>query len=679
MTRTNVNVCPHDCWDTCSMKVTVDEKGRAVKIRGNDEHPITRGFLCVKVNNYLDRVYHRDRILYPMRRVGAKGEGKFERISWDEAIRVVTDRFKETIDRYGAEAVLPYSYAGTMGLLNYSSMDRRFFGKMGASRLERTICSAAGTAALQTTIGTGMGVDPEDMVHSRLIIIWGLNPMTSNVHQVPILEEARKRGAKLIVIDPYKHETARRADLHLQIRPGTDSALALGMMNILINENRIDRDYIRQYVHGYEELAERARDYPVEKVAAITGIQQEQIVELARTYGESRPALIRVGYGIQRHTNGGEMVRSIALLPALTGAWKEVGGGFLLSNSGAFAINKEKLERPEIYTGNPRTINMVQLASALHDSSNPVHMMYVYNSNPASVAPDTGRVIEGLKRDDLFLVVHEQLMTETCKYADILLPATTTLEHLDLHVSYWHLYVQLNEPAIQPLGEAKPNTEVFRLLARRMGYTDPCFEDSDEDLIRQALDSDHPAMQGITYEELKRQKFIKIRYDGPHFMPFKEGFPTPSGKVEARSGQLEKMGLDPVVRYTPPAESAEGSPQLYQKYPLHFVTPAAKHFLNSTFNNVEILKKREKEPTVFLHPDDARVRGIADGDTVRVYNERGSVELVARVGDRVSPGVAISPSIWADHNVNMTTSEALSDMGRGATFHTNLVQVEKIG
>lgn len=678
MAQTKINVCPHDCWDTCSIKVTVDENGKAVKIRGNDEHPVTKGFLCVKVNHYLDRVYHPERILYPLRRAGEKGEAKFERITWEEALKIVTGKFKETIQKYGAEAVLPYSYAGTMGLLNYCSMDRRFFGKMGASKLGRTICSAAGSAALQLTLGQGMGVDPEDMVHSKLIILWGVNPMTSNVHQIPIIEEARKKGAKLAVIDPYKHETARRADLHLQIKPGTDSALALGIMHILIKENRIDRDYIEQFVYGYDELAERALVYPPDKVESITGIPAEQIIEFARMYASVRPSVIRVGYGIQRHTNGGELVRSIALLPALTGAWKEIGGGFLLSNGGAFAVNRRLLERPDIHQGNPREINMIHLASALNDHTEPVKMMYVYNSNPASVAPDTNRVVQGLKREDLFLVVHEQLMTETCKYADIILPATTNLEHLDLHISYWHLYAQLNEPAIEPLGEAKPNTETFRLLAKGMGYTEKCFNDSDEDLIRQALQSDHPHMRGITHEALKERRFIKLDFAGNHFMPFKHGFPTKTGKVEAKSEALEKMGLDPIPSYTPPKESRDGSPQLFNKYPLQFLTPAAKHFLNSTFNNVEILRKREKEPTVFLHPDDANERGIVDGDEVRVFNDRGGVKLIARLGDQVSAGVAISPSIWSERNVNATTSEAASDMGGGATFHTNLVQIEKI-
>lgn len=678
MPKTHLNVCPHDCWDTCSLKVTVDDEGKAVKIRGNEEHPVTKGFICVKVNHYLDRVYHPNRLLYPMKRVGAKGEGQFERITWDEAIQTVTDRMKETIRTYGAEAILPYSYAGNMGVIHYGSMDRRFFGRMGASRLDRTICSVAGEVALSTTFGKRMGIDPEDMVHAKLILIWGLNPMATNIHQIPILEEARRRGAKIVVIDPYRHEMAKRADLFLQIRPGTDAALALGIMHLLIREKWIDRPYIDRYMLGYEELAARAAEFPPERVAAITGLNEEEIRHLAREYGVLRPSVIRAGYGMQRHTNGGEMIRAIAMLPTLIGAWKEVGGGFLLSNSQAYGINDERLRCPEIYRGNPRTINMIHLASALEDRERPIQLLYVYNSNPAEVAPDHNRVIKGLMRNDLFLVVHEQRMTETCRYADILLPATTALEHLDLHTSYWHLYVQLNEPAIAPLGEAKPNTETFRLLAKGMGYTEPCFQDTDEDLIRQALMTDHPMMKGITYEALKEKKYMKLRYSGEHFMPFREGFPTNSGRVEVLSEALIRQGFDPVPNYTPLAESKEASPKRFERYPIHLLTPAAKHFLNSTFNQVEKLRRWEREPTLFLHPEDAKERGIADGEMVRVYNDRGSLLLRARIENKTARGVAVSPSIWREANVNVTTSERTSDYGGGPSFHTNLVQVESL-
>ncbi|MCM3567319.1 molybdopterin-dependent oxidoreductase [Neobacillus mesonae] len=661
--KTNINVCPHDCWDTCSMKVTVDENGKAVKIRGNQEHPVTKGSLCLKVNRYLDRVYHPDRILYPLKRTGKKGEGKFKRISWDEAIQTITGQFKKTIQTYGAEAVLPFSYGGTYGLLNYGSMDRRFFGKMGASTLARTFCVAAGGAALDETFGTKIGMDPEDMVHSELIIAWGINLYATNMHQVSIIEEARKKGAKLVVIDPYMNETAKKADLYLRIQPGTDSALALGIMHILIKEDLINHQYVNQYLDNFDRLKERAAEFPPEKAAAITGIAESKIIELARLYGQTQKSVIRCGFGIQRHTNGGEMVRSLAILPALTGAWEAVGGGFLLINWD-YGFNFNQLFAIDIHQGNPREINCSQIASALHLKENPIHMMYVYNSNPAGVAPNTNQVIEGLLREDLYLVVHEQFMTDTCQYADIILPATTSLEQLDIHRSYWHLYIQLNEPAIKPLGESKSNNDTFRLLAKGMGYTDACFSDSDEDLIRQLLDSDHPYLKGITYEALKEKKFIKINVEGNHFMPFKKDFPTKAGKVEIT------MKNGSVINYTPIVDDS--------RFPLHFITPKAKFFLNSTFGNIDLLKKREKDPLLYMHPNDAEPRGIQDGDEVLVFNNRGCITLPVKIGETSGPGVVISPiNLW-EKRVNVTTSDAITDIGGGATFYTNFVDVKKM-
>ncbi|MGG3874791.1 molybdopterin-containing oxidoreductase family protein [Brevibacillus laterosporus] len=674
MTKEHTNICPHDCWDTCSMTVTVDESGKAVKIRGNKEHPVTKGFLCIKVNNYLERVYHPDRILYPMKRTGKKGEGVFERISWEEAIQLITDKWKETIRQYGAEAVLPYSYAGTMGLINYGSMDRRFFGKMGASRLARTLCASAASAALHSVYGTRLGVDPEDMVHSRLIIAWGTNTLHTNVHQFPIMEEARRNGAVLVVIDPYRHETAEKADIHLQIKPGTDSALALGMMHVLIQNDQLDHAYIASHLQGFDELKERVKPYTPAHVASITGLSEQEIIEFTQLYASTKASLIRCGFGPQRHTTGGEIIRTLAVLPALTGAWQELGGGFLLANMDV-GINYENLYRADVYEGNPREINCAQLGSALLQQDNPVKALYVYNSNPALVTPDANKVTEGLLRDDLFTVVHEQHMTKTCRYADIILPATTTLEHLDIHTSYWHLYVQLNEPAIAPLGEAKSNTETFRLLAKAMGYTEDCFADSDEDLIRQALDSTHPFLNGITYETLKEKKYQKVSFEGDHFFPFQHGFLTPSKKIEALAPQMKELGLEPLVNYTPLEQKAEGAEQ----YPLHFLTVKAKHFLNSSFGNVETLKKREKEPVLYMNPQDALSRGIAEGDQVKVYNDRGEIVLPAKISEKVRAGVLVTPiNLW-QKNVNVTTSEALTDLGGGATYYTNFVEAVKVG
>lgn len=675
-------VCPHDCWDTCSMLVHVKD-GRAVRVMGDPDNPVTRGYLCVKTNHYEERVYSQDRVLYPMRRTGPKGSGQFERITWEEALTEISSRLKQISAEYGPEAILPYSYAGTIGVLHYGSMDRRFFHKLGATRLGRTICASAGSEAIMSVTGLRQGPDPEDMVNAKLIVVWGLNVISSNSHQWPIIQEARRRGAKLVVVDPYRYKGAREADWHISPRPGTDTAFVLGVMNALIAEDLLDHDYIKQYTTGFEQLAQRAAQWTPERAAEVTGIPAEEIRRFARLWHESRPAVLRVGYGLQRHTNGGSIVRAICMLPALTGHWRDAGGGFLLSNSGSYGFNSAALERPDLLPEpKPREINMIELGKALTEVNDPpVKAMFVYNCNPASVAPNQSKVLAGLSREDLFTVVHEQLFTDTCQYADIILPATTQLEHLDLMYSYWHLYLQLNEPAIEPLGEAIPNTELFRRLAAAMGFNAPCFQDSDEELVRQALGSGSPHLEGITLERLKAEHIIKVKR-GP--APFAEGgFRTPSGKAEFYSETLARTGHDPVIDYVPPVESVDGSPELAAKYPLHLITPAAHHFLNTTFANQARMMKGEGAPTIYLNPADAKARGLVSGDWVRVFNDRGSVRLQVQVGDWSLAGVAISPSIWWTRfmpdgvGINVLTADYVADMGGGASFHTNLVQVEK--
>ncbi len=675
-------VCPHDCWDTCSMLVHV-KNGRAMRVMGDPDNPVTRGYLCVKTNHYEERVYSPDRVLYPMRRVGPKGEGKFERISWDEALTEIAARLSNITAEYGAEAILPYSYAGTIGILHYGSMDRRFFHKLGASQLDRTICASAGGAAITSVTGARQGPDPEDMVNAKLIVVWGVNVISSNTHQWPIIQEARRRGAQLVVIDPYRYKGAREADWHISPRPGTDTAFVLGVMNVLINEDLLDHAYIEQYTLGFDELAKKAAQWSPERAAEVTGVGADDIRKFARLWYNTRPAVLRVGYGLQRHTNGGSIVRGICMLPALTGHWRDRGGGFLLSNSGSYGFDAFKRERPDLMPSPaPRTINMIELGKALTEVDHPpVKALFVYNSNPADVAPNQTKVRAGLLREDLFVVVHEQLMTDTCKYADIVLPATTQLEHLELMYSYWHLYVQLNEPAIEPLGEAIPNSELFRRLARHMGFTEPCFQDSDEELVRQQLASNSRYLEGITFERLQKEHLIKVNRAPA---PFAEGgFTTPSGKVEFYSETLAKAGMEPVLEYVPPAESVDGSPELARKYPIHLVSPAAHHFLNTTFANQPRMMKGEGVPTIYINPDDAGSRGIEDGDWVRVFNDRGSVRLQAAVGDWSRAGVAISPSIWWTRfmpdgvGINALTTDAVADMGGGASFHTNLVQIER--
>jgi len=668
------------------MLVTVQD-GRAVKIEGDPRHPITRGFLCGKVGqHYLDLVYSPRRVLTPRRRIGPKGEGRFAEITWDEAIAEIADRYQAIIAAYGPEAILPYSYSGTLGVINEGAMDRRFFNRLGASRLERTICSEAGKMGYQYTIGSLIGTDPAAFARARLILVWGTNPATSHVHLMPFIKEARRNGARLIVIDPRRTRTARLADRYIPVRPGTDAALALGMMHIIINEGLYDADYVARYTVGFDQLCERVQEYPPEEVEPVTGVPAEDIRHLAREYARTRPAVIRINYGLQRHTNGGMMVRTIACLPALVGAWRDAGGGLLLSTSGAFPLNTAALRREDLWpNGPPRLVNMNQLGQALLTLDGPpIKALYVYDSNPAASAPDSAQVIRGLLREDLFTVVHDPFFTDTTDYADIVLPATTQLEHMDLHKSYGHYCLQLNLPAIAPVGQSLSNVEVFRRLAHAMGFTEPCFDDSVEDMIRQALDVNHPYLEGITLERLRRDGWARLNLP-EDWAPFAEGgFATPSGKVEFYSQPMAADGHDPLPRHDPVAESPEGDPALAAQYPLQLLTPSAHFFLNSSFAHVDGLMKKQAEPFIELSPEDAAARSIAEGDWVRVWNDRGECLLRAHVGNAVQPGVAAAESIWwsklspGGKGINQLTSQRLTDMGRGATFYTCLVEVEKV-
>ena len=677
--------CPHDCPDTCALHVTVAE-GRAIKIEGDPDHPTTRGVLCTKVARYLERTYSEKRVLHPLRRVGAKGEGRFERIGWDEALDTIASRFKEIAESSdGPEAILPYSYAGTMGLLQYGSMDRRFFHKLGASLLDRTICATAGKAGYAATIGASIGTDLEQFENARLILIWGSNPVVSNLHLWSRVQEAKRRGAKLIAIDPYRSQTAEKCHEHLALMPGTDAALALGIMHVLIAEDLIDRDYIDRYTLGFDALKQRVRDYPPSLVASLTGLQEAQITALARDYGTIGPAVIRLNYGMQRHAGGGMAIRTVACLPALVGAWRHAAGGALLSSSGTYPINTAALERPELSWNSPRTINMSTIGDALLDAADPpIRALFVYNSNPVAVAPDSGKVVAGFAREDLFCVVHDVFRTDTADYADIVLPATTQLEHLDVHSSYGHLYALANNPAIAPLGEAKPNTEVFRLLAARMGFDEPCFAESDESMAANAFVASHPRMAGIDWTTLKTQGWQRLNVPSP-YAPFAEGnFPTPSGKCEFYSESLRLQGLDPLPTYTPPRESVASDPALARRFPLAMLSPPARNALNSSFGGLPVFLETEKTPWLDIDVEDAAARGIGDGDKVRVYNDRGAFVVTARITDRTRPGVVVAPSIWwrklspDGTNANMVTGQALTDMGRAATFYDVLVEVARV-
>ena len=675
------SVCALDCPDTCSLLIDVED-GRGSRLRGNPDHPVTRGFLCAKVARYLEREYSPDRLLYPQKRVGAKGEGKFVRTSWDEALDTIATRLRGVADEWGPEAVLPYSYAGTMGLLNGSGMDRRFFHRLGASRLDRTICSAAGSAALSATLGMRAGAEPEHFRHAKLIIAWGANILGTNVHLWPFIVEARRNGAKFYVIDPVRNRTVKLADKHFAVNPGSDMALALGLMHVIIREGLHDGAYIENYTVGFEALKDRARGYTPERVEALTGISREEIVTLAREYATIRPAAIRLNYGVQRSERGGNAVRAISALPALTGSWRELGGGLQLSTSGAFQFNRAALELPELQMRSlgreARLLNMIELGKALTALEDPpVKALVVYNSNPAAVAPNQNLVRKGLRRDDLFTVVLEQFQNDTADHADILLPATTFLEHTDLYLAYGHYYLQLARAVLPAPGEAKSNVEVFRLLAERLGFDDLCFRDSEDDMVDQLLASEHPFVKGITREQLEREHSVRLNVSasGEPFLPFaKGGFATPSGKCEFGAEDLE---------YVPPRESRFGDKQRAAKFPLELVTPKNDDSMNSTFGNRETLNR--ETAVLAMHADDAKARGIAGGDRVRVFNDRGSCVLLAEPNGAVRPGVVRSTSVrWPKsamdgNNVNVLTSDGLTDIGGGPVFYSCLVEVERCG
>lgn len=673
--------CPHDCPDTCALITTV-ENGIAVKVQGNPDHAHTGGVLCTKVSRYTERSYHAERITQPLKRVGPKGLGRFEPVSWDSALDEITSRL-QAIARRNPEAIMPYSYAGTMGLVQSESMAARFFNKLGASLLDRTICSTTGGEALTQTLGARVGMKVEFFAESRLIIIWGSNSIASNLHFWRYVQEAKRNGARLVCIDPRKTETSDKCHEHIALLPGTDAALALALMHELITHDWLDHDYIDQHCSGWPQLRERALLWSPERAAQVCGVPAAQIRALAADYGrcysEQTPAAIRLNYGMQRVRGGGNAARAITCLPALIGAWRHRAGGMLLSTSGQFPVNKAALQRPDLLAGRqPRTINMSTIGNDLLKDSGPafgpkIEALIVYNSNPVAVAPESGQVVKGFEREDLFTVVLEHFQTDTADYADFILPATTQLEHWDIHAAYGHTDVLLNRPAIKPIGQARPNTEIFRALASRMGFTEPCFADDDETLCRSAFS--HPEGDRIDYQELLDQGFATLPVPDA---PFAQGnFPTPSGKCEFFSARLAAQGLDGLPDHLPNYESAGSS----SDFPLAMISPPARNFLNSSFVNVKSLRDIETEPMLEIHPDDAAARGITAGAVVRIFNQRGTYRCKAAVSTRARPGVVNGMGIWwrkmglDGSNVNQLTSQNLTDMGRGPVFYDCLVEV----
>ncbi len=702
-------VCTHDCPDSCGVLVTVDKlTGRATKVQGDPAHPVTRGFLCGKVARYLDRVYSPERLLYPMRRKpgvpkGPLPQGReaeaFERISWDEALGLIAHRLQAIANEFGSESILPYSYAGTIGQLGYGSMDRRFFHRLGASQLDRTICSSAGGEALLRVYGVKLGTPPQDFAYAGLIVVWGGNVHGNNIHLWPFIEEARRKGAKLIVIDPYKTRTAALADEHLAINPGTDVLLALAVMHVIFRDGLEDVAYLRECTTGWEELRTHAlrEEHSPARAEGITGIAVEAIERLATAYGRAGsdgrgPAAIRLNYGIQRGEAGGTAARIVAMLPLLTGSWKQRGGGMQLSTSGSFPWNTAKLHMPELMKASPlgraaRVINMNTLGHALTELGNaadevPVKALFVYNCNAAAVAPDSNRVLEGLRRDDLFTVVHEQFFTDTTDYADVVLPATTFLEAKDVMGAYGHLIAQISEQAIAPLGEARSNVELFSELGRRMGFTEAAFNDDADALIAQTMDTPHPFFAGITKERLEREKHIPLTLPvnaAGEALPFSDAswFRTASGKGE----------LLPLPEFVMPAESRGGTAS--RKFPLEFLPRKADNYMNTTFANIPVHQQMERrtEGMLEMHATDAAARGIANGDAVSIWNDRGRITLTALIGTngdaKVAAGVVAARLDWQKlardgNNVNALTSQALTDFGGGATFYSTLVEVKKV-
>jgi anaerobic selenocysteine-containing dehydrogenase len=677
--------CPLDCPDTCSWIVTVKD-GEAQTLRGDPDHPVTRGALCNKVVDYLAYTRSPDRLLHPMRRCGPKGSGRFERISWDDALAEIAGRFGTIIDQWGAEAIWPFIGTGNMGLIHGAyGGGQRFWNALGASRHVQTICTIAGGHGTGYTLGDNrVGMDPETFRHSKLVVVWGANILTTHPHMWRPMLEARRAGAHVVVIDPIRTRTAAAADQHIAPLPGTDAVLALALLHVVLDEGAEDRAFIAERTVGWDAFRARILEVPPERAAAVCGLPVETIVALGRRIAHTRPTGIRIGIGLQRHGGGGMAVRTITCIPGITGDWRHAGGGVSYDTRGFFGLNWAALRRDDLRKRPARELHMTRLGEGLLELDDPpVKALFVYASNPVASVPHQTKVRRGLLRDDLFTVVVDHFETDTARYADLLLPGTMQTEHAELLIAYGHLYVSWNEPAVAPPGECLSTTELFRRLARTMGMSDPALHDSDEDIARQVLDSGHPSLTGITLEALKDRGWMRLHLPRP-FVPFAEGFPTPSGKIELVSERMASAGLDPVAGYTASYETAQRDTPLAAAYPLALLTPADHHFLNSIFANVPDQLRRSGAPTVIIHPADASSRGIAEGAAVRVFNARGAFVAAAAISERVRRGVIASPKgrwpgLAGGANVNATVDERDSDMGGGAVFHDNRVQVEAVG
>ncbi len=666
------SVCTKDCPDTCGLLAKV-ENGRITKVKGDPDHPFTKGFICRKAHYFPQHVHNADRILTPLVRKGLKGTGRFEPISWDAALDQIVTRIKKVSDDFGPQAILPYWYAGHMGMIHRNA-GQAFFHKLGASKLLATICGPAATAGFEATLGSGPSTDLESTVDSDFIIIWGSNTLTTNLHAWPFFQQARKKGARLVVIDPYRTRTAKKADLHLMLKPGTDAALALGMMEVLIREDLIDRDYLNTHTVGFDELARRAMAYPPEKASSICGLQADDIRNLGLAYGGARAPYIRTGWGPARQLRGAMAMRAIACLPALVGAFNKAGAGITRSLGGG-PSNLTRLTRPDLCPKGTRTINMVELGDALTELDDPpVKLLYNFMSNPAAVAPQSAMVLEGLKREDLFLVVHEHFMTDTALFADIILPGASFLEMTDIYRAYGHNYLRLARPVIPPVGQSRTNLAIFQELAKRMGFEEEVFNKDEEEFIKGFLQQEHPTLQGIDHDAYWQEKAVRLNIPAN---PYADNFNTPSGKVELYSQAWQNQGLDPL-----PCGQPQRDPEGGDTYQLELLTPPHHLLLNSAFNEIPKIRELAGSAKVLIHPQDAKERDIRQGDLVRVFNDRGECRLYAEVTQDTQPGLLVAEGLhWprftpGGKGANQLTSQRLTDQGKTCAFHCSLVEVE---
>ncbi|MCB1715523.1 MAG: molybdopterin-dependent oxidoreductase [Candidatus Competibacteraceae bacterium] len=698
--------CPQDCPDTCAFLYHVED-GKLVEVGPNPEHPMTRGGLCVKLKNFAEHHYNPDRLLYPMKRTGPKGSGQFERITWDEALSMIKSRWDDIISTHGAQAIMPHAYLGHQGTLNGLTCGDAFFNRLGATVAEKTYCESTSSTAWLMTVGPTGGLDVESLAYSKYIIVWAMNMVNTNLHAWPFILEAQKKGAKVVVIDPIRTRTAKQADWHVRIRPGTDGALALGMMNVIIAEDLVDHEYVDNYTLGYAELAQRAAEYPPEKVSEITGIPAEDIRQLAREYATSQPSAIRQGVAIERSRGGGQAIRAITCLPALVGAWRHVGGGTVEMPIWEFPTNFDKICRPDWIKPGTRVINELDLGAALTGElalDPPIKSLFVYNSNPVSQAPAQSKIVAGLLRDDLFMVCSDLFMTDTARYADLVLPATMQAEQYDLMVTWGHLYMMLNQPAIDAPGDCIPNVELFRRLAKTMGFDDDYWDKTDDEMLQEFYDWDAPQLQGITLELLKERGFMRLNVGAPDTRaPHAEGqFKTDSGKCEFRSVAAEGgnfvvpvwrsmyedmqpgQPVDPLPDYIAPFESPASNPELAARYPLNIISPKPHAFLNTQYGNEPLQQRRQGEQMVLIHPQDAGARDIASGSTIRVFNDRGWFEGRAELSEDVMPGLIMANvGYWPSLNkggmsVNAISADRHSSFGQAGTFSDNLVDVRPV-